>query len=156
MSSKIRNIARPPQLDANPKLEQAYKKLQTLISELQQRQLPNDVVNTINAEIEHTNTLPGTTKEQQKQMDSSRRKLLQELREKLKIVPKNYYRKLWLALGISIFGIPLGVALGSALGNMAFIGVGLCMGLPIGIAVGAGLDKKAADEGRQLDYEETP
>jgi hypothetical protein len=51
------------------------------------------------------------------------------------------------------FGIPIGVAFGASLGNMAFLGIGLPIGLATGIAVGSGMDKKAFEEGRRLDVE---
>jgi hypothetical protein len=54
---------------------------------------------------------------------------------------------------MAVFGVPIGVVMGTALGNMGFMGVGIGMGLAIGVAVGAGMDKKARDEGRQLDFE---
>lgn len=71
--------------------------------------------------------------------------------QKVKLVPKQYYQNLWLAVGMSAFGIPIGVAFSVALDNFAFIGLGLPIGLSMGIAVGVGLDKKAEKEGRQLD-----
>ena len=66
---------------------------------------------------------------------------------------KNHYRNTWLALGMAAFGIPLGVAFGMSLRNLAFLGIGLSIGLAIGIAVGTGMDKKAFEEGRQMDLE---
>jgi hypothetical protein len=68
-------------------------------------------------------------------------------------VPKNHYRNVWLALGIAAFGVPLGVVFGASLGNMGYLAIGIPFGLSIGLAIGTGLDKKAADEGRQLDVE---
>lgn len=52
---------------------------------------------------------------------------------------------------MSAFGIPLGVAYVSIIGNMAFLSIGLPIGMVLGMAVGAGMDKKALKEGRQLD-----
>ena len=80
-------------------------------------------------------------------------KIIKSLEKEFKIVTKNYYRKVWVALGMAAFGIPLGVVFGAILGNMAFLGIGLPIGMVIGIAVGSGLDKKALDENRQLDVE---
>ena len=54
---------------------------------------------------------------------------------------------------MSAFGIPLGVAFGASLDNMAFLGIGIPIGMAIGMAVGAGMDKKAFEEGRQLNLE---
>ena len=69
----------------------------------------------------------------------------------MKLVPKFYYRNLWMVLGMSAFGIPLGVAFSMSIKNMAFIGIGLPIGMAIGMIVGTNMDKKAFDEGRQLD-----
>ena len=70
-----------------------------------------------------------------------------------KMVTKNHYRNTWLAQGMAAFGIPLGVAFGTSLGNMAYLGIGLPIGMAIGSAVGKRMDKKALEEGRQLDLE---
>lgn len=75
------------------------------------------------------------------------------LEKELKIVPQKYYTKLWLALGMSVFGIPLGVAFGMSIGNLGLIPASLPMGMGIGAMVGAGMDKKALQEGRQLALE---
>ena len=70
-----------------------------------------------------------------------------------KLVPKNAYRTRWMAIGMSVFGVPIGMAFGASLGNMAFLAIGIPLGMAIGIAIGAGMDKKALEEGRQLDIE---
>lgn len=54
---------------------------------------------------------------------------------------------------MAVFGLPIGIIIGFALDNMAFLGIGLPMGLAVGIAIGTGMDKKAQEEGRQLDIE---
>ncbi len=79
--------------------------------------------------------------------------IIQRMEQKHRLVTKNHYRNKWLALGMAIFGLPLGVALGSSLGNMAFLAIGLPIGMVIGMAIGAGMDKKAGEEGRQLDFQ---
>ena len=75
------------------------------------------------------------------------------IEKELKLVTKNHYRNTWLALGMAAFGIPLGVAFGTSLGNIAFIGIGLPNGLAVGIAVGTGMDKKVFEEGKLMDLE---
>jgi hypothetical protein len=47
----------------------------------------------------------------------------------------------------------LGVAVGLSLGNMGMIGLGFPIGMAVGIGVGSKMDKKAFEEGRQLDLE---
>ena len=69
------------------------------------------------------------------------------------MVPKNYYRNMWLALGMSVFGLPIGVAFGASIGNMGLLGVGLPIGMAIGTLVGSQMDKKALKESRQLNIE---
>ena len=56
-----------------------------------------------------------------------------------------------LVLGMSVFGLPLGVAFGASLGD--FLGIGLPVGMAIGIAVGMEMDRKAYENGKQLDLE---
>ena len=82
-------------------------------------------------------------------------RILKLIEKEQKLVPKNIYRNRWLAIGMSAFGIPFRVAFGISLGNMAFLAIGLPLGMAIGIAIGAGMDKKAFEEGRQLDLEIT-
>ena len=73
--------------------------------------------------------------------------------KELKIVTKNYYRNLWMVLGMSAFGLPLGVAFGLSLGNIGLLAIGLPIGMAIGTLVGSKLDKKALESGKQLDIE---
>jgi hypothetical protein len=79
--------------------------------------------------------------------------ILKLVEKKHKIVPIHYYRKLWMVLGMSVFGLPLGAAIGITNDNMGMLGIGLPIGMAIGLAVGSGLDKKALAEGRQLGIE---
>jgi len=71
-----------------------------------------------------------------------------------KLVAPDYYRNLWMVIGMTAFGMPIGVAIFAATGNAAFISIGLPMGMPIGMAIGMQMDKKAAAEGRALVFEE--
>ncbi len=58
-----------------------------------------------------------------------------------------------MSLGMAAFGLPLGVVFGSSTGNMGLLGIGLPIGMVIGMGVGSKMDKKAFEEGRQLDLE---
>ena len=60
---------------------------------------------------------------------------------------------MWLAIGMSAFGLPIGVAFGLSIGNIGLMAIGLPIGMAIGAAVGTGMDKKALEAGRQLDIE---
>ncbi|MBO0330906.1 hypothetical protein J0X13_10120 [Muricauda sp. CAU 1631] len=99
------------------------------------------------------NSVTGSDKVLSAEIRKEQSKIIGLLAQKLKVVPLNYYRKTWFVLGMTVFGIPIGAALGLSLGNMAFLGIGLPVGMSIGLAIGAGMDNKAKEEGRQLDIE---
>jgi len=54
---------------------------------------------------------------------------------------------------MAAFGLPIGAAFGISFGNIAFIGLGFPIGMSIGIALGTQKDKKAKENGKQLDIE---
>lgn len=140
-------------IDSDKKLTDLHVQFEKLLSELRKRELPDEVVKSINTNIDLMDPTLGSEKEYIKQLRKTQADILSLIEKKLKLVPKNHFRNIWMALGIAAFGVPLGVAFGAVLGNMAFIGIGLPIGIPIGLAIGTALDKKAADEGRQLDVE---
>ena len=86
-----------------------------------------------------------------KEVNKARAAILKIVLDKLKLVPKGFYRTQWMMLGMTIFGIPIGVAFGAALGNMGLLGTGLPIGMALGIGLGMAKDKKAETEGLQLD-----
>ena len=139
--------------DSNKKLIVAFDQFDRLLSELRKRELPEDIVATINRNIEEVNDVIELEKKLRKQIRKSQADIIRLLEKQLKLVPINYYRNTWLALGMAAFGVPLGVAFGSIIGNMSFIGFGIPIGIMIGMAVGARMDKKAVEEERQLDIE---
>ena len=149
----LKTLLERPDLNPGARTQGKIQNFRELLQTLGQREFPDAVTEALNLKIEALNKMQGTEKEYRKAVVNTEYKILKFLEKELKLVPKNHYQKTWLAFGLAVFGVPLGVAMGTALGNMAFFGVGLGMGLPIGMAVGAGLDKKARDEGRQLDFE---
>ena len=117
------------------------------------KDIPDAVVENINTEIEKINSFAGTEKELKRLIKKTQFTIIQLIAKELNLVTKNHYRNMWMAMGMAAFGIPLVVAFGTSLGNRAFIGIGIPIGFAIGLAIGTGLDKKAAQEGRQLDVE---
>lgn len=138
---------------SNKRLIDAFNQFDNLLTELRKRELPEDIASTINMEIDKINDVTDSDKKLRKQIRSSQTSIIRLLDKKLKLVPINYYRGAWMAIGMAAFGIPLGAAYGSITGNMAFLGAGLPIGMVLGMAVGAGMDKKALKEDRQLDIE---
>lgn len=143
-------IQRPKLTD---KTKSAYEQFERLIIEIKKKKLPDEIELVINKHISHLNGVTGTGKSLRKDIRKEQSKIVGLLAQKLKIVPKNYFRKTWFVLGMTVFGIPIGAALGGSLGNTAYLGIGLPIGMSIGLAMGSNMDKKAKEEGRQLDIE---
>lgn len=136
----------------NNRLAKCYPKFGDLISELKTKSLNDTMTSFINSQIELINRNQDE-KSLLKQVRSSQHKIIKKLEKEHKIVPKNYYRNLWMVLGMSAFGIPLGAAFGASISNMAFLGAGMPIGMAIGIAVGTQKDQEAAKNGRQLNFQ---
>lgn len=151
---KFNQLKSRPEINGNTKLSKVYTQFQRLITELEGLSLPDNIVDTINASIEQLNLTSNDRllKETKKQQTI----IIKLIEKQLKIVPINHYRNTWMALGMVVFGLPLGLAFSTSLDNMAFIGIGLPIGMAIGLAVGTGMDKKAQEEGRQINLEITP
>ncbi|MDX1315683.1 MAG: hypothetical protein R3356_09285 [Eudoraea sp.] len=143
------------ELESRPKLSKKYNYLERLVKEISNRDLTEYVIALLNKEIEALNAVGSMDKQFSRELGKKKSAILKTLEKELKIVPKHYYRTLWMVLGMSVFGVPLGVAFGAALDNMAFLSIGFGAGMAIGIGLGSGLDEKAKKEGRQLDIEQT-
>lgn len=149
----IQELKKRPSIEQNTKLSSAYSQLDKLLNELKKKELPEEILHSINGGIDQINSVKDSEKDLRKQIRKTQSNILRLIEKKLKLVTKNHYRNTWLAIGMAVFGIPLGVAFGTSLQNMAFIGIGLPIGMVIGMAVGSGMDKKAFEEGRQIDLE---
>ncbi|TDK42757.1 hypothetical protein [Algoriphagus formosus] len=150
---EIKELIERPEIEQNNKLNAAYSQLKNLLSELRKREIPTEILNAIDQEVDKVNGFSGSDKELPKQIRNSQSLILSLVKKELNVVPKGHFQTLWMVLGMTTFGIPFGVVFGLTLGNMAFFAIGIPMGLSIGLAIGAGMDKKAQEEGRQLDIE---
>jgi len=135
----------------NKSLAKCYPLFKELIDELRERSLSDTMVSFINQQIDLINRNQGE-KELKKQVRKSKHAITRKLEKEHKIVPKGYYRTIWMAIGMSAFGIPFGTAFGAAIGNMAMLGMGIPIGMAIGIAIGSQKDAQAAKNGRQLNF----
>jgi len=99
------------------------------------------------------NTFSGSEKARRKLIKKKQWNILKRVEKELQLVTKNMYRNRWMAIGMAVFGVPLGAAFGILMGNMAFVGIGIPIGMVIGMSIGAAMDKKAQEENRQLDLE---
>lgn len=139
-------------ISGNVKAEKAYTKFSELLKEFEFKELSIETVSLINDEIEKLNAISTSDKKFYNSINDKENKIIRLVANKHKIVPINYYKKLWMLLGMSSFGIPLGVVFGFSIGNIALLGIGIPIGLAIGVGIGTNLDKKAFVEGRQLQY----
>jgi hypothetical protein len=150
------NIIEPKErsdISEDVKLSRIYTQFQELIKELKGRELPDNIIETVNKEIEGLNSTSLIGKELKKLTKQKQTRVLGLLEKELKIVPKNHYRTIWLCLGMSVFGLPIGLIYGFLIGNIGLLGTGVGFGMCVGMVLGAGLDKKAFKEGRQLSVE---
>ncbi len=149
----IKPIILSPTADIlEPKLTKRFTSLSNLIFSAGKHSLPDSMVMYFNQEIDSIGQFKGTTEETIQKLTAVQKDFLNKLEKEQKLVPKNHYRNIWLTLGIAVFGVPLGVAFGLLIDNMAMLGVGLPIGLALGIGFGSFLDQKAKKQGNQLDF----
>ena len=135
------------------KLNKIYTQFVELLNELRKRELSENIVKQINLCIDKINSSTLEEKHLTKFIKQEQTLILKQIEKEIKVVPKNYYRNLWLVLGMTTFGLPIGVSIGLSLGNIGLLGIGLPIGMVIGLAFGSKLDKKALTENRQLNIE---
>lgn len=150
---QIKALIQKPSYQIFPKLMDTFLLFQKLISELQKKEIPDHIIASINEDIQEINHSPLEGNELRKLIKHKQTKVMHILEKGLKLVVKKHYRNLWMVLGMSAFGLPLGIVFAFSVKNMGLMGIGLPIGMMIGMAVGNHLDKKAAAEGRQIDLE---
>ncbi|MBT3383159.1 MAG: hypothetical protein HN778_14010 [Prolixibacteraceae bacterium] len=150
---EIKELNKRPNIAQNKRLNRKYGLFEKLIEELNKKDLPSEIVNSIINYIEEINAFSGSDRDFLKQIRKAQASILKLVEKELKLVTKNHYRNRWLAIGMAALGIPMGAAIGASIGNMSFIGYGIIMGMIIGITFGMGMDKKAKEAGKQLDVE---
>lgn len=140
-------------IEESKSLKKRYNQINDLIDIINQKEIPEDIETTINEWIIELDKNHGTAKLFSINIRRTQTKMLSLLEKDLKMVTKHHYRNSWMAIGMTAFGLPMGVVFGSAMDNMSYIGIGLPIGMLIGIVVGDQMDKKALKEGRQLDVQ---
>ncbi len=140
-------------LASDIKLSSLYAQFGVLLSELRKKQLNEELIKSINAFIETINASTVTGNKFKKLVKQAQTAIVKQVEKEHKIVPKNHYRTLWMLLGFTAFGLPIGMAFGLSVGNIGLMAIGLPIGMAIGAAVGSSMDKKAEQEGRQLNVE---
>ena len=135
----------------NKRLTPVFIKMQSLITALNRRYISDDLSNRINEHIIPVNLFSGSDRDLMKIIVKEHGSIVQLVEKELGLVPRKHYANQWTALGMCVFGLPLGLVFSAFLDNYAFLSIGLPIGLAIGAGVGTRMDKKAESEGRQLD-----
>ncbi len=127
------------------KEKRALEQFNVLISALNDRELDQEMIEHIKGNISNVRSEPNynTIKKEES-------KILDYVKKKQGYVAKNHYMTLWIALGMSTIGVPIGLAIGLALDQLGFMGIGIGGGLAIGVAIGSKKDKNAKEQGKQL------
>ncbi|MHA7131702.1 hypothetical protein [Algoriphagus namhaensis] len=141
-----------PAFHSDPKVSKAAINFKNLLQAISEKTIPEPIERAIQAQVQEVNQAMGSPKELRKRISSARDKILALLEKELKMVPIGHYQSQWMAVGMAAFGIPLGAAFGTALGNMAFLGLGLPIGMIIGMTIGITKDSTAKKDGLQLQY----
>lgn len=145
-----------PQLNLNllgdKKLTAIALRLDTLVDALNERSIPSELAEKIDFRIRSINATGGVSVSV-RELTSLYKEILKLIESELGLVPKNHHLKIWMALGMSAFGLPVGIMISVLTGNYAFVSIGLPIGMGAGVAVGSAFDRKAATEGRQLNIE---
>ena len=139
--------------NSNPKVENSIVQFKKLIEILNTKNLPENIIEKINSEVCILNSSEVVGNSFLHLLKKKQNTITKLIEKELKLVPKNYYRNLWLVLGMTAFGLPLGAAFGLSIGNIGLLGIGLPIGMVIGLLVGSFMDKKALESGKQLDIE---
>ena len=132
------------------KLKKVYEQFRALLMELEKKALPADICSTINERIQTINNSALSGTPLINLINQVQKDTLKQLEQQLKIVPQRHYQGMWMLLGMSGIGLPIGVAIGLSIGNIGLLGTGLPIGMLIGLMIGIFMDKKALQEGRQL------
>ncbi|AYQ32745.1 hypothetical protein [Runella sp. SP2] len=148
---EIKHLSSPIDLSNTAKLENAFNQFGTLLTELRKKEIPSQLIDRINTEINEINSFRGSGTDFGKFIKMKQSTIVNLLAKEVKIVPKNYYQTTWMSRGMAAIGIPIGVAIGAATKNMGLLGLGLPIGLGLGVVVGSKMDEKAAKENRQLN-----
>lgn len=125
---------------------ESIRDFQDLIDAINSKNLSAETAELVQNKVQYLNSLEVSSKPFLKELKKVKKDILEVLQKKQKLVPENYYTSLWMALGMSVFGLPIGMVISSFTGKISFIAIGLPLGMTIGSFYGAHLDKKAVKE----------
>lgn len=84
------------------KLNRIYLQFSELLNELKKKELNQDICQLINESVDTLNLSTLNGSQLTKLLKQKQTAILKQVEKEHKIVPKNYYRNLWMALGMSV------------------------------------------------------
>lgn len=125
-----------------------YEKFIHALSELNNRELSEDEIQSIESELDRLN-LESNPDNGKKYFKKALHKFEKYLKDIFSLTTKGYYTNLYGGLGLS-FGLLFGVVFLSGLERSLGISLSLIIGMVIGLIIGRFMDAKATSEGRVL------
>ena len=106
-------------LDRNQdkKLSAAFLKLDALVDALNSRPIPGSLSEEINSRIRAVNSLQGSSQTVIKELNSTYAAILKLIEKELQLVTRHHYRTLWMVVGMSAFGLPIGLVVSMLVNN---------------------------------------
>ncbi|SDS46735.1 hypothetical protein SAMN04487764_2285 [Gillisia sp. Hel1_33_143] len=137
--------------DRDLELYVSISNLKMLIAEIKSKNIPEEVCYKINYQIDKVNSCAiDNSIKIQNLLDMTYHSILHIIKTDLGIIPKNYYRDLYTTLGMTIFGLPLGLLLTATLDNSINLVFGVVFGLIFGVILGTRKDKIAQQENKVI------
>ena len=137
----------------NKKLKKSYENLEFLLSEINKKEISNDLVIVFNQKVSEINDFEGEDKKLIGLINRTHSELLVLLKTRLGIIKRGYYENNWQAIGIS-FGLLIGAVIYALTEKPIYIPLGLPIGMSIGMVIGMIKDKKVKNENRQIRIDE--
>ncbi|WP_291855373.1 hypothetical protein [Marinilabilia sp.] len=109
---EIKELNKRPEIEQDKRLIGSLSQFDNLLMELRKKELPEEIVKSINNGIDQINSVSESEKELRKQIKKTQTSILKLIEKKLKLVTKNHYRNTWLAVGMAAFGIPEQLVIG--------------------------------------------
>lgn len=134
------------------KKSRRYQQLGSLLTAVREKLLPDDTMQLVDQEIAHLNSIDDDQPHFIRDLNFVQQRILRLVGDRHKIFPKHHFRNQWMILGMTSFGIPVGIMIGLVMKNMAQIGAGIPIGMVVGMSIGMKMDDKVLTEGRQLDF----
>jgi hypothetical protein len=154
---KFNPLNEPSDVKEDAKLNDTFNQFADLIRQYEQKNLSDKSIQYTNERIDEVNASGLNGKALRKLIRKVQFNVIRFIEKDSKIVPKNHYRRFWMLMGMSAFGVPIGMGISYILdGQIGNFGIGLPLGMGVGILLGSLMDKKAAKEGRQLAIEAKP